>query len=45
MEIILSVLFIAGIIGWFKLQEDRAINYMNTHVDKIDYGKNIKAEH
>jgi len=39
MEIILSVLFIAGIIGWFKLQDDRASNHLNSHVGKIDYGK------
>lgn len=39
MEIILSVLLILGIIGWFKLQDGMASNYMNTHVGKIDYGK------
>ncbi len=39
MEIILSVLFIAGIIGWFKLQDCRTSNYLNTHVGKVDYGK------
>ena len=39
MEIILSVLFIAGIIGWFKLQDGRASNHLNSHVGKIDYGK------
>mgnify|MGYP006894173262 FL=1 len=39
MEIILSVLFIAAIVGWFKLQDGRASNHLNTHVGKIDYGK------
>lgn len=39
MEIILSVLFIAGIIGWFRLQDCRTSNYLNTHVGKVDYGK------
>lgn len=39
MEIILSVLFIAGIVDWFKLQDSRASNHLNTHVGKIDYGK------
>lgn len=39
MEIILSALFIAGIIAWFKLQDGKASNYLNTHVGKIDYGK------
>lgn len=37
MEIILSVLFIVAIVGWFKLQDGRASNHLNTHV--IDYGK------
>ena len=39
MEIILSVLFILGIVGWFKLQDGRASNHLNSHVGKIDYGK------
>lgn len=39
MEIILSVLFIAAIIGWFKMQDGRASNHLNSHVGKIDYGK------
>lgn len=39
MEIILSVLFIAGIVGWFKLQDSRASSHLNTHVGKVDYGK------
>lgn len=39
MEIILSVLFIAAIIGWFKLEDDRASNHLNTHAGKVDYGK------
>lgn len=39
MEIILSVLFIVAIVGWFKLQDGRASNHLNTHVGKIDYGK------
>lgn len=39
MEIILSVLFIAGIVGWFKLQDSRASSHLNTYVGKIDYGK------
>lgn len=39
MEIIASILLILGIIGWFKLQDKRASNYMNNHVGKIDYGK------
>lgn len=39
MEIILSVLFITGIIGWFRLQDCRTSNYLNTHVGKVDYGK------
>lgn len=39
MEIILSALFIAVIIGWFKLQDGRASNHLNSHVGKIDYGK------
>ncbi len=39
MEIILSALFIATIIGWFKLQDGRASNHLNSHVGKIDYGK------
>lgn len=37
MEIILSVLFISGIIGWFKSQDGRACNYMNNN--KIDFRK------
>ena len=39
MGIILSVLFIAVIIGWFKIQDGRASNHLNSHVGKIDYGK------
>ena len=39
MEIILSELFILGIFSWFKLQDGRSSNYLNTHVGKIDYGK------
>lgn len=39
MEIILSVLFILGIVCWFKLQDGRASNHLNSHVGKIDYGK------
>ena len=39
MEIILSALFILGIVGWFKLQDGRASNHLNSHVGKIDYGK------
>lgn len=39
MEIILSVLFILGIVGWFKLQDGRASNHLNSHAGKIDYGK------
>ena len=31
MEIILSALFIATIIGWFKLQDGRASNHLNSH--------------
>ena len=39
MEIILSILFILAIVGWFKLQDARDSNHLNTHVGKIDYGK------
>lgn len=39
MEIILSILLIVGIVGWFKLQDGRANNHLNNHVGKIDYGK------
>ena len=39
MEIILSILSILGIIYWSKLQYNRASNYINTHINKIDYGK------
>lgn len=39
MEIILSILFIVGIWGWFKLQDSKTSNYLNTHVGKVDYGK------
>lgn len=39
MEIILSLLFVAGMIGWFKLKDNRASNHLNTNAGKIDYGK------
>ena len=39
MEIILSALFILGIVSWFKLQDGRASNHLNSHAGKIDYGK------
>ena len=39
MEIILSARLILGIMGWFKLQDNRASDYINTHANKIDYGK------
>ena len=39
MEIILSVLFILGIVAWFKLQDTRASNHLNTNVGNVDYGK------
>lgn len=39
MEIIASILLILGIIGYFKIQDNKACNYMNTHVGKVDIGK------
>mgnify|MGYP001096319326 CR=1 FL=1 len=39
MEIVLSVLLILGIVGWFKLKDVKASNHLNTHAGKIDYGK------
>lgn len=36
---LLTVLLILGIVGWFKMQDGRASNHLNTHVGKIDYGK------
>ena len=37
MEIILSILFLAGIYAYFKAKDVSATNYRNTHY--IDYGK------
>lgn len=37
MEIILSILFILGIVAYFKIQGARACNYSQTH--RIDWGK------
>lgn len=39
MEIILSILLIVGIWGYFKNIENNASKHLNTHVGKIDYGK------